>query len=190
MTATPRIIVIEFTTVDGIVDDPDGSQGTAHGGWAFRYGPDTVAGDKFKLGPVLDTGALLLGRRTWELFARIWPNRSDEFARAMNRIPKHIVSGSLTDVSAWQNSTLLDGDLVASVDTARRQRTIVVAGSLGVAHALAAHDLVDEYRLLLFPMVLGTGARLFEPDTRPIDLQLAAAEPAGPAVLLRYERPR
>ena len=96
-----RTIVIAFATLDGIIDDPDGSQGTPNGGWAFRRGPESVAGDKFKLGPILDTGTLLLGRKTWQVFSHIWPNRTDEFSTAMNQIPKLVATRTVTDVSAW-----------------------------------------------------------------------------------------
>jgi dihydrofolate reductase len=180
------VIVIEFVTLDGIVEDPDGSQSTPGGGWAFRHGPDAVAGDKFKLGPSLERGVLVLGRATWELFARIWPSRTDEFATMMNRIPKHVASRSLGDVSAWGNSALIDGDLVPAVQQLARDRDVIVAGSVSLAHQLAAHDLVDEYRLLVFPTVLGRGRRLFPDDTKPVNLDLESAEPSGPTVLLRY----
>src|SRR5919107_1616735 len=96
-----RVIVIEFITLDGVVEDPDGSAGTPDGGWAFRFGPEAVAGDKFRLGSRLDTGALLLGRGTWQLFSRLWPNRTDEFSSRMNAASKIVVSRTLTDTSAW-----------------------------------------------------------------------------------------
>lgn len=183
-----RTIVIEFCSLDGIIGDPDGSQGTSGGGWAFRHGAEAVAGDKFRLGPILESGTLLLGRRTWELFARIWPGRTDEFATAMNRIPKLVATRTLADVSAWPNSQPVGNDLVATVKEQVREREVVVAGSASIVHALAQADLVDEYRILLFPTALGDGTRLFETGTAPTRLRLASAERAGQAVLLRYER--
>lgn len=183
-----KTIVISFATVDGIIEDPDGSQGTPNGGWAFRHGPAAIAGDKFRLGPVLDDGAMLLGRRTWELFSRIWPSRTDDFAAAMNRIPKLVVSRTLTDVGAWSNSQVVADDPSVIVKEQTRQRDVVVAGSMSVVHALAAADLVDEYRILQFPTAVGQGGRLFTDDTTPVALDLVAADVAGPAVLLRYER--
>jgi dihydrofolate reductase len=177
-----RVIVIEFVTLDGVLEDPDGGDGTAFGGWAFRYGPETVAGDKFRLGSMLDTGTLLLGRVTWERFARIWPGRDDAFAEVMNRIPKLVASRSLDHVGAWSNSALIRGELVDAVAAAEGE--VIVVGSAGVAQQLA--DLVDEYRLLVFPLVLGQGRRLFERGG--IDLTLVAAEPVGEAVLLTYRR--
>jgi dihydrofolate reductase len=184
-----RVIVIEFVSVDGIMQDPDGSDGSAQGGWAFRYGPQAVAGDKFGLGEVLDTGTMLLGRRTWQLFAGIWPGRADEFSAKMNAMPKLVASRSLDQAVAWQNSAVLGGDLLAAVRERKQANDILVAGSASIVRALAADDLVDEYRLLVFPLVLGAGERLFPGGSRPADLALVAAETAGPTVRLVYRRP-
>ena len=181
------VIVIQFITLDGVVEDPDGSAGTPSGGWAFRYGPGAVAGDKFRLGARLDTGALLLGRTTWQLFSRLWPTRSDDFSRKMNAAPKWVASRSLTDVSAWMNSTLIDGELTAKVAQLRRERDVIVVGSTSLVHTLMQHDLVDEYRLLIFPIVLGAGRRLFASPAGTEDLRLASVEQSGAAALLRYE---
>ena len=104
-----RLIVIEFVSLDGVMHDPDGSDGSPQGGWAFRYGPQATAGDKFGLGEVLDTGVMLLGRRTWQLFAKIWPGRDDPFSAKMNAMPKLVVSRSLEHAAGWQNSTVLRG---------------------------------------------------------------------------------
>lgn len=175
------VIVIEFVTLDGIVSDPDGTEGTAGGGWAFRHGPEVVAGDKFRLGATLDDGVLLLGRATWQKFAGLFPYRDDEFSQRMNAVPKLVASRTMRDASAWSNSLVMDGDLV---DTVKRQQTdVVIAGSLSIVHAVA--DLVDEYRLLIFPTTLGTGRRLF-PDTGPAHLTTVTAERAGPAVFATY----
>jgi hypothetical protein len=113
--AMHQVIVVEFVSLDGVMQDPDGAEHTAGGGWAFRYGPAAVAGDKFRLGEVLDTGVLLLGRVTWEHFATLWPSRTDEFSTKMNRIPKRVVSRSIDCVDAWHNSDLVRGDLVDQV---------------------------------------------------------------------------
>ena len=180
------VIVIEFITLDGIVSDPDGSAGTPSGGWAFRHGPDTVAGDKFRLGRTLDDGVLLLGRRTWQLFSRLWPGRDDPFSARMNAVAKLVASRTLTDASAWENSRVIEGDVIGSVR--REQRDVIVTGSLSVVHALIAEDLIDEYRLLTFPTVLGGGERLFPAGRQPSYLECRAAEMAGAAVLTRYVR--
>jgi dihydrofolate reductase len=184
-----RVIVIQFITLDGVVEDPDGSAGTPGGGWAFRHGPEAVAGDKFQLGDRLDTGGLLLGRGTWQLFSRLWPARSDEFSARMNTAPKWVASRTLTDVGAWPNSTVLPGELTDQVQRLRRERDVIVIGSTGVVHTLMRHELVDEYRLLVFPVVLGAGRRLFTCEAGAGDLRLTSAQPSGAAALLCYERP-
>jgi dihydrofolate reductase len=183
-----RLIVIEFITLDGVVEDPDGSGGTPGGGWAFRHGPDAVAGDKFRLGPLMDTGTLLLGRRTWELFAGLWPHRSDPFSTAMNRIPKAVASRTRPDLDAWNNSALLAGDVAGELPRLRERGDVIVAGSVGLARALIEKNLVDEYRLLVFPTVLGAGRTLFGPGTPPGDLRLVSVERSGAAVLMCHER--
>lgn len=185
-----RVTVIEFITLDGVVEDPDGSDGTAGGGWAFRFGPEAVGGDKFRLGPLLETGTLLLGRRTWDLFSRLWPERTDPFAQAMNRIPKAVATRTSPDLGAWEGSTALRGDLLDEVPKLLTERDVIVTGSIHVARELMAHDLVDEYRLVVLPVLVGTGRRLFEPGTPAADLRLLSVEPSGAAVLMRHERSR
>jgi dihydrofolate reductase len=181
------LIVIEFTSLDGIVSDPDGSSGTPAGGWAFRHGPEAVAGDKFRLGGTLDNGVMLLGRTTWQLFSRIWPGRDDPFSARMNAVPKLVATRALTDTSAWANSQVIHGGLIDTVKG--EQRDVIIAGSLSVVHALMAEDLIDEYRLLTFPTILGIGERLFLAGRPPAHLECLAAEQAGPAVLARYGKP-
>jgi dihydrofolate reductase len=182
-----RVIVVEFITLDGVIEDPDGSDGTQAGGWAFRFGREAVAGDKFRLGPILESGAILMGRRTWELFAKIWPGRSDDFSSKLNAAPKLVASRTLTDLSAWNNSSLIGGELNDEVRRHRGERDIVVIGSLGVAHQLMQADLVDEYRLLVFPIVLGTGRQLFSSPLAS-GLRLTSAAQSGAAALLYYDR--
>ncbi len=180
------VIVIQFVTLDGIASDPDGSAGTPAGGWAFRHGPEAVAGDKFRLGSTLDDGVLLLGRKTWQLFSRIWPGRDDPFAARMNAVPKLVASRTRPDASAWANSSVIDGDPVGAVK--REPRDVIIAGSLSVVHALIAADLVDEYRLLTFPTIAGSGERLFPAGSPPAYLRCVSAERAGAVVLARYAR--
>jgi dihydrofolate reductase len=183
-----RVIVIQFITIDGVIEDPDGSGGSPDGGWAFRFGREAVAGDKFKLGPRLDTGALLFGRETWQLFAKLYPGRSDKFSTQLNTAPKWVASRTLDDVSAWNNSRVIEGDLTEAVQRLRGERDVIVIGSTSVVHTLMERDLVDEYRLLVFPAVLGRGGRLFTGHTPVGDLRLISAEPSGAAALLRYEK--
>ncbi|MGW4062912.1 dihydrofolate reductase family protein [Amycolatopsis sp. NPDC004747] len=178
------VIVVEFTTLDGVVEDPDGSGGTPAGGWAFRHGgPEAVAGDKFRLGPLLDSGTLLFGRSTWELFAKLWPGRTGEFPDRLNAARKLVASRTLTDVTAWQNSSLLQGDLLEAVKHA--EGDLIVIGSIGIVRELVEHDLVDEYRLLVFPTVAAEGRRLFD-GAAPADLRLVSSTQVGPAVLGTY----
>lgn len=184
-----RLIVIEYSSLDGVMEDPDGQAGTAFGGWLFRYGPEAVEGDKFRLGELLDTGALLLGRTTWELFATIWPSRSDDFSTKMNRMRKLVVSRSLESVDGWNNSTLLRGDLIEEVRTRKPEQDLIVTGSASVVRPLMEHDLVDEFRLIVLPLVIGSGRRLFESPGRLLDLRLTSAQQRGQAAFLVYERP-
>lgn len=180
------VIVIEFITLDGIVTDPDGSGGTPTGGWVFRHGREAVAADPFRLGSVLDEGVLLLGRKTWELFSRIWPGRDDPFSARMNAVPKLVATRTLTSTSAWANSQAVDGDVIDAVKHQRRD--VVVMGSLSLVRTLMADDLIDEYRLLTFATVLGAGERLFPADGPPADLELLSASQVGATVLARYTR--
>jgi dihydrofolate reductase len=180
------VIVIQFITLDGIVSDPDGSAGTPTGGWAFRHGPQTVAGDKFQLGRTLDDGVMLLGRKTWELFSGLWPGRDDPFSKRMNAVPKLVASRTLSDTSAWANSRVLDGDPVGAVRAERRD--VITTGSLSLVRKLMAEDLIDEYRLLTFPTIVGTGERLFPAGGPPAYLECLSAERNGAAALTRYGR--
>jgi dihydrofolate reductase len=172
------VIVIQFITLDGVVSDPDGRWGTGHGGWAFRYGPGPVSDDRFRLGPRMERGVQLYGRRTWEHFARLWPGREGDYARLMNAVPKRVVTRTGIDADAWSNSAAVAGDPVAWVADERTRRDVVVVGSLSLVHTLAAADAVDEYRLLTVPTVAGAGDRLFTAD-RPADFRFTAVEPAG-----------
>jgi dihydrofolate reductase len=183
-----RVIVNQFISLDGIVTDPDGSGRTPAGGWAFRHGPEPVSGDKFRLGSILDTGVMVYGRTTWQLLGGLLSTRDDDFSVRMTKIAKLVASSSLTDVSGWNNSTLIKGDLTAAVRTAKESRDVVVVGSLSVVHALQATDLVDEYRLMTFPTIVGTGERLFPTSDTPVNLALVSTAQVGPAVLTTYER--
>ena len=176
------VIVIQFVTLDGVVSDPDGRGGTSYGGWAFKYGSGPVSDDKFRLGPRMTLGVQLYGRRTWEHFARLWPGRDTDYARVMNSVPKRVATRTGIDATAWSNSAAIDGDPLTWVKEERGQRDVVVIGSLTLVHALAAADLVDEYRLITFPTVVGAGDRLFAAGM-PGDFRFTAAEPADPAAL-------
>jgi dihydrofolate reductase len=176
------VIVIQFSTLDGVVSDPDGRSGTSYGGWAFKYGSGPVSDDKFRLGPRMTNGVQLYGRRTWEHFARLWPGRDTDYARVMNTVPKRVATRTGIDTAAWSNSATIDGDPLDWVKDERAQRDVVVIGSLTLVHALAAADLVDEYRLITFPTVVGAGDRLFAAGMSQ-DFRFTAAEPADAAAL-------
>ena len=173
------VIVIQFTTLDGVVSDPDGRWGSDHGGWAFRYGLGPVSDDKFRLGSRMEQGVQLYGRRTWEHFARLWPGRDGDFADLMNAVPKRVATRTGIDPSVWSNSQALDGDVQAWVAQERTRRDVVVIGSLSLVHTLAAADLVDEYRLVTFPVVLGAGERLFGAGV-PAEFRFTSVEIADP----------
>ena len=178
-----RVIVAQFVSLDGVTDDPDGSGGSPSGGWAFRYGPGPVSGDKFALGAVLEHGVKLLGRSTWELFAGLFPTRDDEFSRRLNAMEKLVATRSRHDLSAWGRSTRLEGDLLEEVRRRRERQDVLVTGSASVVDQLVAHDLVDEFRLLVFPVVLGKGHRVFDAAAAPLELALVSTEDAGHGVL-------
>jgi len=179
------VIVTQFITLDGIVSDPDGRDGTTGGGWAFRHGPQAIAGDPFRVGEVLENGVLLLGRNTWRHFSAIWPGRDDPFSQRMNAAAKLVASRTLTDASAWENSAVTDD----AIDAVKRdQRDVVIMGSLRIVQGLITEDLVDEYRLMTFPTILGTGEPLFPAGGPPAHLECVSAEQSGPAVVARYRR--
>ena len=156
-----KIIVTEFVSLDGVMEDPGGAEGYVHGGWALEIARGDE-GDKFKLDETMAADALLLGRRTYEGFAEAWPAREGEFADKFNSMPKYVVSSTLHSPE-WNNTTVLDGDLPASVAKLRDEHKgdIVVHGSAQLVQGLLEHDLVDELRLMVFPVMLGSGKRLF-----------------------------
>jgi dihydrofolate reductase len=185
-----RIVVTEFVSLDGVVEDPGGSEDFKYGGWSFEFdrGPE---GDEFKLEETRKSQALLLGRVTYEGFAEAWPSREGEFADLFNSMPKYVVSSTL-ESPEWTNSTVLDGDLVEEVKKLREgpDGDIVVHGSVQVAQALIANDLVDELRLMVFPVVLGAGKRLFGDPGEKKTLRLVDSKVAGDGVLVLTYQPK
>jgi dihydrofolate reductase len=173
-----RLIVTQFITLDGVVEDPDGSDHTDFGGWAIRHGPQGVADDQFRLGPILEQATLLFGRRTWEHFSILWPHRDDHFSQAMNAASKVVVTNRDIDTTTWSNSR--DRPLTAWVRQHVGKTNLVVIGSESAVDELGGEDLVDEYRLLTFPTAVGAGPRLFTEGRR---LGFVSAEQVGPAVL-------
>ncbi len=183
-----RIVVTEFMSLDGVVEDPGGSEDFKHGGWSFEISRGDE-GDQFKLDELLDSAALLLGRVTYEGFAAAWPEREGEFADKFNSMPKYVVSSTLEDPE-WSNSTVLSGDVVEEVSKLRQEQdgNIVVHGSVQLAQALLENDLVDELRLMVFPVVLGSGKRIFGETSDKKPLQLTNSKTVGDGVtILVYE---
>lgn len=180
-----KVVVSEFISVDGVMEDPGGGEDFDRGGWAFTYerGPE---GDRFKMEEVMASGALLLGRTTYKGFADAWPSRTGEFADKFNGMPKYVVSRTLTD-PGWNNTTVID-DVGEAVPRLRREidGDILVNGSAQLVQALMELGLVDELRLMVFPTVLGAGKRLFADTSAPAALRLVESRPAGETLILIY----
>jgi dihydrofolate reductase len=187
-----RIVLTEFMSLDGVIEDPGGAEGYAHGGWSFKF--QDPEGMSYKLEETMSHDALLLGRVTYEGFAAAWPSMTDVvgFAEKMNSMPKYVVSGTLRDPQ-WNNSTVLSGDLAQEIAALKQTPggDILVAGSRTLAQGLMAHDLIDEYRLMVFPIVLGSGKRLWgeSPDQRVLALSDSRTLASG-TLILTYEPAR
>ena len=180
--AVGRIVVTEFVSLDGVMEDPGGSENFAQGGWSFKISRGDE-GDKFKLDEAFASEALLLGRVTYEGFAEAWPSRDGEFADKFNNMPKYVVSSTL-DEPEWNNSTVLKGDVVEEVRKLKEEQDgdIVVHGSARLVQTLIEHDLVDELRLMVYPVVLGSGKRLFGDTSDGKPLRLVESKVVGDGV--------
>jgi dihydrofolate reductase len=183
-----RIVVTEFVSLDGVIEDPGGSEDFKYGGWSFEFARGDE-GERFKLDEALDAEALLLGRVTYEGFAAAWPSREGEFADKFNNMPKYVVSSTLGEPE-WNNTTVLEGDVAESVSKVRQDHEgdVVVHGSAQLVQTLLEHDLVDELRLMVFPVVLGSGKRLFGDTSDKKALRLVDSKVVGDGVdILTYE---
>jgi dihydrofolate reductase len=185
-----KIVVTEFVSLDGVMEDPGGAEDYRHGGWTFEIDRGEE-GDKFKLDELFEAEAQLLGRVTYEGFAAAWPTMEDDagFAETMNSMPKYVVSSTLQEAS-WNNSTILRGDLAGEVAKLHREidGVILVAGSAQLVQGLLEHDLVDELRLMVFPVLLGEGKRIFGDVTAKKPLNLVDSKTVGAGIaLLTYE---
>jgi dihydrofolate reductase len=183
-----RVVVTEFVSLDGVMEDPGGAEGYEHGGWTFDIDRGEE-GDKFKLDETMEAEAQLLGRATYEGFAEAWPSRSGEFADKFNTMPKYVVSSTL-ERADWSNTTVLSGDLAEEVSKLKQDvdGVILVAGSARLVQGLLEHDLVDELRLMVFPVVLGGGKRLFADNRDKKRLRLANSRTVGDGIaILTYE---
>ena len=185
-----RIVVTEFTSLDGVMEAPGGEPGFKYPGWTFEFerGDD---GNQFKVDEAMRADALLLGRRTYESFAGAWPEREGEFADKFNAMPKFVVSTTLEDPE-WSNTTVLDGrDATAAVRGLKQEfdGELQVPGSHRLVQELIASDLVDQVNLMIFPVILGTGKRAFEETPEWRKLRLTESKVVGDGVVvLTYER--
>jgi len=182
-----RIVVTEFISLDGVIEGPGGDEDYKHVGWTFEFNRGEE-GDQFKLDETRNSAALLLGRRTYEGFAAAWPSREGEFADLFNSMPKYVVSTTLYNAE-WNNTTVLK-----NIDDVRRVKDevdgdIVVHGSAQLVQSLVENDLVDELRLMVFPIILGTGKRLFGDTSDKKPFQLTDTKTVGDGVsILTYRK--
>jgi dihydrofolate reductase len=183
------IVVTEFVSLDGVMEDPGGSENFKYGGWTFEI-PRGDEGDKFKLDETLGSDALLLGRVTYEGFADAWPSREGDFADKMNAMPKYVVSSTISEPQ-WDNSTVLKGDVAEEVAKLKEKHDgeIVVHGSAQLVQTLLEQELVDELRLMVFPVVLGSGKRLFGETSGKKSLRLVDSKMVGDGVAILVYRP-
>jgi dihydrofolate reductase len=185
-----KIVMSEFVTLDGVIQDPAGNEGFRHGGWVGRVGDKgREETDKILLDHALGAEALLLGRRSYEFFAALWPSRSGELADRLNSLPKFVVTSTLEHPD-WNNSTALKGEVVNGVSKLKHELSgeINVIASFQLGRTLIEHDLLDELRLMVFPVVLGTGERLFGETSDKKPMRLLGTRNVGDGVVyVRYE---
>jgi dihydrofolate reductase len=186
-----KIVISENVSLDGVIQDPAGDEGFRVGGWVGLIKDRPEIG-KLALDEALGAEALLLGRRSYEWLAARWPSRSGELADRLNSLPKYVVSSTLEDPD-WNNSTVLKGDVVDGVSTLKQKLDgeIVVLGSPQLARTLIEHDLVDELRLMIYPVLLGAGARLFGETSNKKPMRLVDTQTVGDGIaILTYEPTR
>jgi dihydrofolate reductase len=189
--AMGRIIATEFVSLDGVVEAPGGDEDFEYAGWSFEI-ERGEEGNKFKLDETSESDALLLGRKTYEGFAAAWPSRTGEFADKFNRMPKYVVS-STVGTPEWSNTTVLRGDLAQEVGRLRERHSgpVVVHGSPTLVQGLLERDLLDELRLMVYPVILGKGKRLFGSTTKKKPMRLRSSKLVGDGVeILIYEAVR
>lgn len=181
-----KLTVSEFVTLDGVIEDPGGAEGSPYGGWAFKF-EQGEEGMKFKLDETMGAGSLLLGRKTYEGFAAAWPSMGGDggFGDKMNGMPKYVVTSSPLGDPVWNNSTAVSGELEDIVARAKQDGDVLVGGSAQLVQGLLAKGLVDELRLMIFPTVVGGGKRLF--DGAVDKFKLTDSRPAGETQILIYE---
>jgi dihydrofolate reductase len=182
-----KLAVTEVVSIDGVMEDPGGSEDFKHGGWSFEFDRGDN-GDKFKVDEAMNSEALLLGRVTYEGFADSWPQRDGDFADKFNNMPKYVVSSTLENPD-WANSTVISGDLVEEVTKLKEEidGEITVHGSATLVQGLLENGLVDELRLMVFPVVIGSGKRLFGDSDEMARLRLVDTQLAGETTILVFE---
>ena len=185
-----RIVATEFVSLDGVMEDPGGSEHSKHGAWTFKFNRGDE-GNEFKMDETNNAEAQLLGRVTYEGFAEAWPQRSgDPFSDKFNSMPKYVISQTLKKAD-WNNSTILKGNVVEEVKNLKQRLKgdILVSGSAKLVQTLIANDLVDQLNLMVFPVILGSGKRLFGDTSEMKTLRLAESKPVGDGVLILIYRP-
>jgi dihydrofolate reductase len=184
-----RIIVSQFVSLDGVIEDPVGIEGLGRGAWSGRAdsGPE---GAKLKLEEMRESEAMLFGRKTYEGYLAAWPSRDGEYADKLNSMPKYVVSTTL-DSPAWANTTVISGDVATEVGKLKEQPggDILVHGSAELTYALHEHDLVDEWRLMVYPTVVGAGKRCFGDPGQAVDLKLIDSQTGGDGVAILVYHP-
>jgi len=188
-----RVIVSEFVSLDGVIEDPGGAEESDRGGWSFQANRG-AEGDKYKDEELAAADALLLGRKTYEGFAAAWPQMEEQtgdYGARMNGYPKYVASRTLQEPLEWNNSTLIEGDIAEGVERLKRQegKDILIFGSGELVRTLMEHDLIDEYRLMVFPIVVGQGKRLFGDTQETKTMKLVNTKQVGPdgVLILTYK---
>lgn len=186
-----KIVVSEFVSLDGVMEDPGGAEGTRHGGWTFQF--SSVEQQQFKAEELVKADALLLGRRTYQGFAAAWPTMegTGSYGEKMNSMPKYVVSTTLFDADVTWNATLLKGNMADEVSRIKQEvgQDILIFGSGQLVHTLVAQDLIDEYRLMVFPVVLGDGKRIFPQSGEKTTLKLVESKPFASGVMVLTYQP-
>jgi len=186
-----NIVVSEFVSLDGVMEDPGGAEGTRHGGWTFQFGSPEQ--EQFKASELAKAGALLLGRRTYQGFAAAWPTMEGTgwYGEKINSMPKYVVSTTLSDAEATWNATFMKGDLAEQLPIIKQkvENDLLIFGSGQMVHALIAQNLIDEYRLMVFPVILGAGKRIFPEGDEMTTLKLVESKPFASGVVVLTYRP-
>ncbi len=186
-----NIVVSEFVSLDGVMEDPGGAEGAKHGGWTFQFGSPEQ--EQFKAEELVKAGALLLGRRTYQGFAAAWPTMegTGAYGEKMNSMPKYVVSTTLSDADVTWNATLLKGELADELPRMKQEVNgdILIFGSGQLMHSLVAQGLVDEYRLMVFPVILGSGKRIFPDGGEKTTVSLVESKPLASGVIVLTYKP-